>query len=316
MKKNHFIPIVLLLIMSVLLLISVKAYAQNTLESSVSTGPDVVEAGPPVLVIPGDKAADVGIPLQFSLSTVGPDSELFNYFATGMPKGAVFDPVTRTFSWTPAPDQMGNYTVSFHVTDWKLTDTKSANIKVKKRSGSDWCSVYPCSASISSLNSAFASSLRGFLNALGSPNYIILETWRSEERNWLMYYSWKIAREGLDPSAVPQNDKIDINWVHDDLNSSINAAAEMVKCFKLDVRPGLKSYHVTRNAVDMFIFWNASETNPKIIFDNNGNKYTFTKSKSASAPPDATLRKIAASYGVRYPGYVINGTEDVVHWEY
>jgi hypothetical protein len=315
-KKNHIILIVFLLILPVLLLLSVKAYAQNTPVSSQSTGPDVQEVGPPVLVAPGERTADVGIPLQFTLSTAGPDSELFDYFATGLPKGAVFDAATRTFSWTPGPDQMGTHTVSFHVTDWKLTDTKGASIKVKKRSGKDWCSVYPCSASISSLNPAFGSSLRGFLNALGTPCYVILETWRSEERNWLMYYSWKIAREGLDPADVPPNDKIYINWVHDDLNSSVNAAAEMVKTFKLDVRPGIKSYHVTRNAVDMFIFWNASETNPKIIYDNNGNKYTFTKSKTASAPPDATLIKIAASYGVRYPGYIINGTEDVVHWEY
>jgi len=315
-KKNHIIPIVSLLILSVLLLISVKAYAQNTPVSSVSTGPDIQEVGPPVLVPSGDRAADVGKPLQFTLSTVGPDSELFNYFATGLPKGAVFDPATRTFSWTPEPDQMGTYTMSFHVTNWESTDTKGASIKVKKRSGTDWCAVYPCSASISSLNPAFASSLRGFLNALGAPCNVILETWRSEERNWLMYYSWKIAREGLDPSTVPQNDKVNINWVHDDLNSSVNAAAEMVKCFKLDVRPGLKSYHVNRNAVDMFVYWYASESNPKIIYDNSGFKYTITKSKTASEPPDATLRKIAASYGVRYPGYVINGTEDVVHWEY
>ena len=316
MKKNHIIPIVLLLFLSVLLLINVKANAQNTPVSPQSIGPDDQDAGPPVLVAPGDQSADVGRPLQFSLSTAGPDSELFNYFATGLPKGAVFDPVTRTFSWTPCTDQMGTYTVSFHVTDWELTDTKSIIIKVKKPSGKDWCSVYPCSASISSLNPAFGSSLKRFLNALGAPCYIILETWRSEERNWLMYYSWKIAREGLDPSAVPPNDKIFINWVHDDLSSSVNAAAEMVIFFKLDVRPGTKSYHVTRNAVDMFVFWNATESNPKIIYDNNGKKYTFTKSKSASEPPDANLKIIAASYGVRYPGYVIKGTEDVVHWEY
>lgn len=316
MKKNHIIPIVFLLILPVLLLISVKAYAQNTPVSSQSTGPDVQDVGPPVLVPPGDQSADVGKPLQFTLSTAGPDSELFDYFATGLPKGAVFDAATRTFSWTPGTDQMGTHTVSFHVTDWKLTDTKGASIKVIKRSGTDWCDVYPCSASISSLNPAFGSSLRGFLNALGSLCYILIETWRSEERNWLMYYSWKIAREGLDPAAVPQNDEIQINWVHDDLNSSVNAAAEMVKCFKLGVRPGIKSYHVTRNAVDMFVSWKATETTPKIIYDYYGNKYIFTKSKTVSEPPDANLKKIAASYGIRYPGYVINGTEDVVHWEY
>jgi hypothetical protein len=162
-KKNHIILIVFLLILHVLLLISVKAYAQNTPVSSQTTGPDVQEVGPPVLVAPGDQSADVGKPLQFSLSTVGPDSDLFNYFATGLPKGAVFDPVTRTFSWTPGADQMGTYRMSFHVTDWELTDTKGATIKVNKLSGKDWCSVYPCSASISSLNPAFGSSLKGFL---------------------------------------------------------------------------------------------------------------------------------------------------------
>jgi hypothetical protein len=315
-KKNHIILTVLLSILSVLLLINVKAYAQNTPVNSQTAFPAAQEVGPPVLVAPGDQSADVGKPLQFSMRTIGPDSDLFNYFATGLPKGAVFDPVTRTFSWTPGTDQTGTYTVSFHVTNWESTDTKGTIIKVKKPSGKDWRSVYPCSASISSLNPAFGSSLNRFLNATGAPCYIILETWRSEERNWLMYYSWKIAKEGLDPAAVPQNDKIYINWFHEDLNSSVNAAAEMVKYFKLDVRPGTKNYHVTRNAVDMFVFWSATESSPKIIYDYYGNKYPFTKSKSCSEPPDANLKKIAASYGVRYPGYVIKGTEDVVHWEY
>jgi hypothetical protein len=313
-KRNHIFLVISLLVLYVLVINNVRASAQN-----ITAAPPETEAAaymPPVLKVPDQLSADTGKTLQFSLGTAGPDSDLFSYFATGLPEGAVFDPAARTFSWIPGNNQMGTHTVSFHVTDWDFTDNKDIIIKVNKLSGKDWCDIYPYSARIGDLNPAFASSLRGFLNALGAPCYVVLETWRSEERNWLMYYSWLIAKEGLDPAAVPQNDKIHINWVHDDRNASVSAAAEMVKCFRLDVRPGTKSYHVTRNAVDMFIFWNASETNPKIIYDNNGNKYTFTKSKGCSEPPDADLKKIAASYGVRYPGYVIKGTEDVVHWEY
>lgn len=322
MKRNHILLIISLLCLSVLLLNNVRAHAQNT----PAQPPEIaaVANGPPVLAAVGERSVDVGKQLQFSISTAGPDSDLLNYSATGLPVGAVFDPVTRTFSWTPGNDQMGTYTVGFHVTGGEFADTKISIIKVKKLSGKDWCAVYPYSTSISDLNPALGSSLRRFLNALGTttykgkevPCYIMQETWRSKERNWLMYYSWKIAREKLDPASVPQNDKIYINWVHDDYNSSLNAAADMVKIFRMDVCPGMNSYHLSGNAADMFIFWTATENNPKIIYDNYGNKYTFTKSKSSSDPPDAKLKKIAESYGVKYPGYVIKGTEDVVHWEY
>lgn len=45
------------------------------------------------------------------------DAGGLNFSAANLPPGAVFDPVARTFSWTPTYEQSGQYQVSFEVKD-------------------------------------------------------------------------------------------------------------------------------------------------------------------------------------------------------
>jgi hypothetical protein len=53
------------------------------------------------------------------------------YAASNLPPGATFDPLTRTFSWTPGFDQAGVYpNIHFAVSDGDLTDAEDITITV------------------------------------------------------------------------------------------------------------------------------------------------------------------------------------------
>jgi hypothetical protein len=69
----------------------------------------------PVLAPIGDKTAYQDELLTFSISASDADSPRLTYLADGLPEGAVFDPATLTFSWTPAVP--GTYEVTFSVSD-------------------------------------------------------------------------------------------------------------------------------------------------------------------------------------------------------
>ncbi len=73
----------------------------------------------PVLDPIGNKTVNEGQNLSFTLSATDPDSgDTLTYSASNLPPGATFDPVTRTFSWTPDYTQAGNYpNVEFTVMD-------------------------------------------------------------------------------------------------------------------------------------------------------------------------------------------------------
>lgn len=72
----------------------------------------------PVLTSIGNKSVNEGQTLTFSIATTDPDGDALTYSATNLPTGSTFDPQTRTFSWTPAYGQAGNYpNVEFTVTD-------------------------------------------------------------------------------------------------------------------------------------------------------------------------------------------------------
>ena len=86
---------------------------------------------PPVLSPLADKDTDTGTLLTFAVSATDPDGNPLTYSATGLPADALFNPATRTFSWTPKATQAGSYNVTFTVTDGKLQDSESVGITVK-----------------------------------------------------------------------------------------------------------------------------------------------------------------------------------------
>jgi hypothetical protein len=75
--------------------------------------------------------AHAGEPLVFIISAADPDNNPLIYTASNLPPGATFDPLTRTFSWTPGYDQAGIYTnIHFEVSDGELTDSEDITITV------------------------------------------------------------------------------------------------------------------------------------------------------------------------------------------
>jgi len=90
---------------------------------------------PPTLAEIGNKSVDESQTLNFSISGSDTDSEDLNnlkYRAENLPEGAVFNPDSLTFSWTPNYAQSGTFSgITFTVTDISgLSESKSINIVV------------------------------------------------------------------------------------------------------------------------------------------------------------------------------------------
>jgi hypothetical protein len=115
-----------------------------------------------------------------------------------------------------------------------------------------------------------------------------------------MHYSFRIAREGLDPATVPAVAGVNIQWVHTnaagaaDGAASRNAAEQMVQAYGIVFRPALGSRHTEGNAIDMDISWQGDLT----ISNAGGNTITITTTPRTGAA-NAALQGVGASYSVR-----------------
>lgn len=58
------------------------------------------------------------------------DSSNLSYTVTGLPTGAIFNKATRIFTWKPVT--AGTYSVTFNVSDGKITTSKTVNLNVTK----------------------------------------------------------------------------------------------------------------------------------------------------------------------------------------
>jgi hypothetical protein len=188
-------------------------------------------------------------------------------------------------------------------------------------SGPKWVNRYPASDKVVDLENSFSESVTNFINALelGGASVEILATTWPPERAYLMHWAWLIAREEVDPRAVPPIDEIefeadvspnlDIGWWHGTLEASQKAAEELRREFgidELEAPPPLNSRHVSGEAIDMRISWS---TNPLIVRDPVGEEVEITE-----APFDETnplLIAVGAAYGVIHYGDV---DADAVHW--
>jgi hypothetical protein len=89
---------------------------------------------PPELGVIGDKTAHPGQKLQFGLAATDADEDSFSFGASNMPEGAVFEPESGMFTWTPTQAQEGTHvSVRFSVADSgvpKLSDYEDVTIVV------------------------------------------------------------------------------------------------------------------------------------------------------------------------------------------
>jgi D-alanyl-D-alanine dipeptidase len=128
-------------------------------------------------------------------------------------------------------------------------------------SGAIWVSRFPTSRTTNDLALPFRTNVTNFIAALNAAraSVSISATLRPVERAFLMHYSFRIAREALDPATVPAMAGVDIDWVHRDARGNVNraasqmAAAQMVSSYDIVFRPALNSNHTRGLAIDMTI---------------------------------------------------------------
>lgn len=103
-------------------------------ETGYSDGITVTSAAqnsPPELSLIGSKKVDAGTLLQFTVTANDPDNDPLTYSTGPLPAGAVFNPQTAAFSWTPSVEQAGTHTARFEVKDAELSDAEDITITVK-----------------------------------------------------------------------------------------------------------------------------------------------------------------------------------------
>jgi photosystem II stability/assembly factor-like uncharacterized protein len=88
----------------------------------------------PVLTVPGAQTVATEQALSFTVSATDVDTgQTVTLAATNLPSGASFNPANGQFSWTPAANQAGSFTVTFTATDNGspvLSDTATVTITV------------------------------------------------------------------------------------------------------------------------------------------------------------------------------------------
>jgi uncharacterized protein (TIGR03437 family) len=73
----------------------------------------VLPSAAPIAGAPETLLVKTGEPINFMVSTTEPASLPVQITATGLPAGASFNPAANRFEWTPAPNQHGEFTVTF-----------------------------------------------------------------------------------------------------------------------------------------------------------------------------------------------------------
>ena len=98
-----------------------------TINGSVS----VLMNSAPILTSIGSKSVNEDSLLEFTISASDIDEDVLIYSAENLPDGAIFNPSTKTFSWTPNYEQSGIYpNIKFSVSDGILTTAENITITV------------------------------------------------------------------------------------------------------------------------------------------------------------------------------------------
>jgi LysM repeat protein len=171
-------------------------------------------------------------------------------------------------------------------------------------SGKAWCSRFPGSKSIDSLEPPFKSKVIAFFGALrtagiGEPT--VSATLRPPKRSYLMHSAFHIAKGLVSPDKVERYDGVNIDWIHRsvdgtmDLAASKNAAIEMCNGYRLKLNDPKQrvgkagsSRHNFGAAIDM----NITHYVGKKVKDADGDEIEL---KSFS-----DLVQVGNSYGVRF----------------
>lgn len=83
---------------------------------------------PPIMASIPNQTVREGELLSFNVSATDPDGDVVRLSSGPLPSGALFNPASGLFSWTPGFDQMGTYRVEFEASDG--TDTISQTVAI------------------------------------------------------------------------------------------------------------------------------------------------------------------------------------------
>ncbi|MCC5669346.1 putative Ig domain-containing protein [Nostoc sp. CHAB 5784] len=76
-------------------------------------------------------AVALGEKLQFTVRGTDPDRNTnLTYSAVDLPDGAILDAATGEFTWTPNPGQVGDYALTYTVSDGEATVTQTSTVRV------------------------------------------------------------------------------------------------------------------------------------------------------------------------------------------
>lgn len=96
---------------------SFQSVSVNVGKTSASTGAN--GNSKPILSSVGTKYVTTNQVLEFTIFASDADGDALEYTALNLPSGAIFDRASRTFSWIPTTNQVGNHIASFRVSDGK-----------------------------------------------------------------------------------------------------------------------------------------------------------------------------------------------------
>ncbi|MBN8491307.1 MAG: tandem-95 repeat protein, partial [Burkholderiales bacterium] len=107
---------------------------------SVRDGVNVVQRNLTMIVDPGniapvllgvpERTVRQGDPLRFTLQAVDDDSPTLRFSAPDLPPGAMLNPITGVFEWTPGFDRAGPIDIRFQVSDGQAIGERSVRVNV------------------------------------------------------------------------------------------------------------------------------------------------------------------------------------------
>jgi hypothetical protein len=203
---------------------------------------------------------------------------------------------------------------------------EAAAAPTKTLSGKGWIKKFPKSSSLDDLSAGFKPKVKSFVKMLSdhSITYHEVTTKRPIERQYLMYYSLKISNGTFKAKNVPDQEGVNINWVHDTPKKSKAAAAEMKSAYGLGSNVGKpkKSNHSEGNAIDMKLDFKSLNKEKKLKYkkddkdkerviktDDEARKGVAAAGKSITDIKGRELSKAGADFGVKR---AIDS--DIVHW--
>src|SRR5262249_53333034 len=80
---------------------------------SLSQAIGVLPSAAPVLTLPKRRSARFGQTVEFTVAAADPAGSPSMLMAGDLPKGAIFDPSSGRFAWTPDASQAGQFDVAF-----------------------------------------------------------------------------------------------------------------------------------------------------------------------------------------------------------